>query len=290
MSPNLLPYFFLDPDHEEHSREEEGEKQNNFHTKINRGIYLLPNSLTLLGLFAGFYSIIAGIQGRFESATISLFVAMLMDFLDGRVARLTHTQSLFGAELDSLADIVSFGMTPALLVYTWSLCHLGKIGWLISFLFTAASALRLARFNSRSKLMEKNYFEGLPVPAGAGILCSFIWIGVDSHLSGHLLRLPLACLTILISLLMVSNLPYQNFKQVNFKGRVPFIAILTVLFVLVGIAIDPPKVLFFMFLIYSLSAPVIFLYPQWAKRRTPKKSKWVENSEQNALEFQEDEN
>lgn len=290
MSPNLLPGFLLDPNYQEDNQNTTKEGKNSrFSAKVNRGIYLLPNSLTLAGLFAGFYAIIAGIQGHFESAVVSLFVAMLMDFLDGRVARLTQTQSLFGAELDSLADIVSFGMTPALLLYTFSLCHLGKIGWLISFLFIASAALRLARFNARSKLTDQYYFEGLPVPAGAGVLSSVIWIGVDSQLSGPFLKIPIACLTVLVSLLMVSHFAYQSFKQVNFKGRVPFIAILTVLFVLVSIAIDPPKILFLLFLIYSLSAPFVMLYPKWAKKRTSKQTKWVDDEAQTTLEFHSEE-
>ena len=180
-------------------------------------------------------------------------------------------------------------MTPALLVYTWALCHLGKIGWLVSFFFTAAAALRLARFNSRSKLTEQHYFEGLPVPAGAGVLSSFIWVCIDNHLSSYALKIPLAVLTVLMSLLMVSNLGYQNFKQVNFKGRVPFIAILTVLFILVGVAMDPPKMLFLIFLIYSLSAPFVLLYPRWAMRRSSKKAKWVDNTQKMAVEFQSEE-
>lgn len=276
MAPDLLPSFFLnDPDNEEHQDESQEEtiQKTRFSPRLKKGIYLLPNSLTIAGLFAGFYAIIAGMQGSFETAAISIFVAMLMDFLDGRAARLTSTESLFGTELDSLADIVSFGVTPALVVYSWSLHQLGKIGWLIAFIFTAASALRLARFNSRPHLMEAAYFEGLPVPAAAGVLSSLVWMCMDNGFSGSKLRLPIALFTLLVSLLMVSNFHYQNFKQVNFKGRVPFIAILTVLFVLVGIAIDPPKVLFVIFLLYSLSTPLAFLYPP--SRQKPSRVKAI---------------
>lgn len=265
MKPLLPPSFFLsDQDQDEEalgSIEPESEapaytKAGHLKPKFRRGIYLLPNSLTIAGLFAGFYAIVAAMKGIFDRAAIAIFVAMIMDFLDGRVARLTHTESAFGTELDSLSDMVSFGITPALVLYSWSLYALGQLGWLAAFIFAAASALRLARFNTRIiKSIDKHYFQGLPIPAAAGILTSFVWACVEFEFSGPILAIPTACLTVLSGILMVSNLRYPSFKQVDLKGRVPFVSIITVVLILVGIAIDPPKVLFLVFSIYALSGP-----------------------------------
>lgn len=266
MSKKLSPSLFVKEEQTEHSKNQENYHDSTFNSnsKFRRGIYLLPNIITLSGLFAGFYAIIAAIQNQFEAAIISLTVAMIMDFLDGRIARLTHTQSIFGAELDSLADIVSFGLTPAIITYIWALSSLGKIGWLLAFLFTAGGALRLARFNAQEKLNEKFHFEGLPTPAAAGLLIMFVWLCIDSHFSGSSqVSILLGVLVAMSSLLMVSNLHYPNFKRLNFKGHVPFLAIVGVMLGLAGIALDPPKVLFGIFLIYALSAPVQSVYRYW---------------------------
>jgi len=256
------------------------------HPRFKRGIYLLPNSLTIAGLFAGFYAIIAAMEGKFETAIISVFIAMTMDFLDGSIARLTHTQSLFGTELDSLADIVSFGVTPGLIIYTWSLRYLGKIGWLIAFLFTASAALRLARFNAGVKLDDDTHFQGLPAPAAGGVLISFLWTCVENQWLGKTFAMPIALLTAFISLLMVSPLHYPSIKSLNFKGRVPFIAILTVLFALVGIALEPPRVLFFIFMVYSASPLIHLLSPSLSQKWLLKPKSF--SQEQSSLLLSED--
>ena len=229
-----------------------------------RGIYLLPNLFTIAGLFAGFYAIVSAMEGYFSNAAISIFIAMIMDFFDGRVARLTNTQSAFGAELDSLSDMVSFGVAPALVVYSWSLESLGKLGWLAAFVFAAAGALRLARFNTQ--VMDKRYFQGLPIPAAAGILASMVWLSVDSGIPGEVVDMTAAVLSILAAILMVSNVRYYSFKEIDLKGRVPFVAILLVVLVFVGISLDPPKILFLIFFCYGISGPILTLWGLHKKR------------------------
>ncbi len=232
-----------------------------------RGIYLLPNLFTLTALFAGFYSIVAAMKGRFELAAIAIFIAMLLDALDGRVARLTNTQTNFGAELDSLSDMVSFGVAPALLCYAWSLTSLGKIGWLAAFVFAATVALRLARFNTR-KSVDKRYFQGLACPAGAGILASVIWLCEQQGIDASSLSVLMAVITVATGALMVSNIPYRSFKDANLKDRVKFVTMLAVALVLVLVAMDPPKVLFVTLILYGLSGPFIRLWSLLKKRRT----------------------
>lgn len=247
---------------------EEGDRQAIYR---RRGIYLLPNLFTIAGLFAGFYAIVTAMEGYFSNAAIAIFVAMIMDFLDGRVARLTNTQSAFGAELDSLSDMVSFGVAPALVVYSWSLESLGKLGWLVAFIFAAAGALRLARFNTQAKIMDKRYFQGLPIPAAAGVLASMVWLGVDSEVPGDLMDMTAAVLAILTAILMVSNIRYYSFKEIDLKGRVPFVAILLVVLTFVGISLDPPKVLFLFFFCYGLSGLVLTLLALHKRRSLRKK-------------------
>lgn len=234
-----------------------------------RGIYLLPNLFTLTALFAGFYSIVAAMKGRFEIAAMAIFIAMIMDTLDGRVARLTNTQTNFGAELDSLSDMVSFGLAPALLCYTWSLMTLGKLGWLAAFIFTATVALRLARFNSR-KFSDKRYFQGLACPAGAGIIAGTVWICVQQDIVGTSLSVFMAFLTVGTGVLMVSSIPYRSFKDTNLKDRIRFVTMLIVALVLVMVAMDPPKVLFITFLCYGLSGPIVRLWAMLKKKRHSK--------------------
>jgi CDP-diacylglycerol--serine O-phosphatidyltransferase len=229
----------------------------------SRGIYLLPNLFTTAGLFAGFYAVVASMNGHFEQAAVAVFVAMIMDGLDGRVARMTNTQSAFGAEYDSMADIVSFGVAPALVTYNWALSQQGKIGWLAAFVFVAGGALRLARFNTQLGIADKRYFQGLAIPSAAAILAGMVWVGVDQNINGHDYGLPIAIFTIILGLLMVSNFRYYSFKEVNWRGRVPFIAILVVVLVFVLIAFQPPIVLFTVFSLYALSGPVVTL---WQKR------------------------
>ncbi|MES1927948.1 CDP-diacylglycerol/serine O-phosphatidyltransferase [Salinisphaera dokdonensis CL-ES53] len=233
-------------------------------SRRKRGIYLLPNLFTTGTLFAGFYSIIAATQGRFEVAAVAIFVAMLTDMLDGRVARLTHTESDFGIQYDSLADLVAFGLASGLLAYLYSLESLayysdvaGKLGWLAAFFYAASAALRLARFNiTRGGATEKKIFLGLPSPAAAGLLVGFVWVGADFGIQGSNLVVFVFALTVAAGVLMVSNVRYDSFKDLNFGERVPFRYILFMLIVFVLIVIDPPRILFLGFLVYALSGPV----------------------------------
>lgn len=242
-----------------------------------RGIYLLPNLFTTAGLFAGFYAIVAAMEGLFDVAAIAIFVAMIMDSLDGRVARLTNTQSAFGAEFDSLSDMVSFGIAPALVIYSWSLKSLGKLGWLAAFIFAAAGALRLARFNTQLGIADKRYFQGLPIPAGAGIIAGMVWLGVETAIPGASITLLIATMTVLTALVMVSNIRYHSFKQVDLKGRVPFVTILLVVLTFVAVSLDPPKVLFLIFFLYGVSGPLLTLWNLHKTRQLRRHSNVHEN-------------
>ena len=243
--------------------------------KTRRGIYLLPNMITTAGLFAGFYAIVAAMNGRFEAAAVAIFVAMIMDGIDGRVARLTNTQSEFGVQYDSLADMVSFGLAPALVMYEWSLKSMvsvgwAKLGWLAAFIFTAGAALRLARFNAQVETAEKNYFRGLPSPSAAGALAGMVWVGADLGLNGEDLVYGAFVLTVAMGLLMVSNIRYYSFKEFHFKNRVSFVAMLVVVLVYAFASIDPPKVLFAGFLVYAVSG-VVYTLVEIRKRRKARK-------------------
>lgn len=224
-----------------------------------RGIYWLPNLLTTAALFCGFYAIIAGMNGDYEQGAIAIFVAMIFDALDGRVARLANATSAFGAEYDSLSDMVSFGMAPAILVYSWGLNEFGKIGWVAAFIYVAAAALRLARFNTQVAVADKRYFQGLPSPAAAGVLASFIWILGDSSFS-QLTVVFVALLTVAMGLFMVSNFRYYSFKELKLKERVPFITMLLLIGVGVIVLIDPATLLFVSLFIYAASGVVLTLW------------------------------
>ena len=229
--------------------------------RSKRGIYLLPSVLTTFGMFAGFYSIISSINGDFTIAAISILIAMFWDTLDGRVARLTNTQSAFGAEYDSLADLVSFGLAPALLVYQWTLYELGRFGWLAAFVYLACAALRLARFNTQVGIADKRYFQGLPSPAAAGVIASMIWLKIWTFASfdsdvislGYYLG---AGITILCGLLMVSNIRYYSFKEFDSK-KASFRFLLVVILGLIILVSKPNIILFTGFFVYLLSGPVI---------------------------------
>jgi CDP-diacylglycerol--serine O-phosphatidyltransferase len=225
-----------------------------------RGIYLLPNLFTTGALFAGFYSIVASINHHFESAAIAIFVAMVLDGMDGRIARLTNTQSDFGVQYDSLSDMVSFGLAPALVMYQWALFGMGKPGWLAAFIYTACAALRLSRFNTQANSQDKRYFQGLPSPPAAAVLAGMIWCGEVYELIGETTSL-IFCLpvTIIVGILMVSNIRYHSFKEFDLKGRVPFMTVLIVVLVFVLIAIKPPLVLFLLAVIFAVSGPVLTL-------------------------------
>lgn len=240
--------------------------------KRRRGIYLLPNLFTTAGLFAGFYAIIAAMSGRFEAAAIAIFIAMFMDGMDGRIARMTNTQSDFGKEYDSLADMVSFGLAPALVIYQWALMPLGKIGFAAAFVFAAGAALRLARFNTQVGIIDKRYFQGLASPAAAALLVGFVWWGDDGAWVRGDISWIATVLTIAAGLLMVSNVRYSSFKDQDLKGKVPFFKILLMVAVFVLVAMDPPRVLFFIALIYAASGPVLTLVQlrqRRAERRPP---------------------
>ncbi|GAB4392468.1 MAG: CDP-diacylglycerol--serine O-phosphatidyltransferase [Gammaproteobacteria bacterium] len=232
-----------------------------------RGVYLLPNLFTTAGLFAAFYAIVMGMKGQYENAAMAIFVAMIADALDGRIARLTNTQTAFGAEYDSLADMVSFGVAPALVLYSWSLASLGKVGWLVAFIYTAAGALRLARFNTQVGIADKRYFQGLAIPSAAAITAGMVWLGVDRDINGHHISLLVALITFVVAILMVSNVRYYSFKTIDVKGRLPFIAGLVIVLLFVAISVDPPLILFSAFFIYGLSGPVMTLRHKYQKRR-----------------------
>lgn len=223
--------------------------------KRRRGIYLLPNLFTTACLFAGFYAIVAAMGNRFEAAAVAIFIAMIMDGLDGRIARLTNTQSDFGAQYDSLADLVAFGLAPSLVVYVFTLSELGKLGWLAAFIYAACAALRLARFNTQVGVADKRFFQGLASPAAAALVAGFVWVASDYEFESNILSFPALFLTVLAGLLMVSNIRYRSFKDLDLKGKVPFVTVLVVVMVFVFISIDPPQVLFAVFLLYALSGP-----------------------------------
>jgi len=245
--------------------------------RSRRGIYLLPNMVTTAGLFAGFYAIVAAMNGRFEAAAIAIFIAMVMDGLDGRVARLTNTQSDFGVQYDSLSDMVCFGLAPALVIYEWSLRYMvsvgwAKLGWLAAFIYAASAALRLARFNAQVATAEKSYFRGLPSPSAAGVLAGLVWAATDFGLEGEALVYLAFVLTVSMGLLMVSNIRYYSFKEFGFKNRVSFVAILVVVLVYAFASIDPPKVLFLGFLVYSIFGIIYTLVGIRNRRKARKRS------------------
>jgi len=244
--------------------------------RSHRGIYLLPNMITTAGLFAGFYSIVAAMNGRFEAAAVAIFIAMVMDGLDGRVARLTNTQSDFGVQYDSLSDMVCFGLAPALVMYEWSLRYMvsvgwAKLGWLAAFIYAASAALRLARFNAQVATAEKSYFRGLPSPSAAGVLAGLVWAATDLDMEGRSLVYLSFVLTVSMGLLMVSNIRYYSFKEIGFKNRVSFVAILAVVLVYAFASIDPPKVLFIGFLGYSIFGIIYTLVGIRNRRRARKR-------------------
>ncbi len=225
-----------------------------------RGIYLLPNAFTTAALFCGFYAIVMAMNLKFDQAAIAIFAAMVLDGIDGRVARLTNTQSEFGAQYDSLSDMVSFGVAPALVVYAWSLRGLGKLGWLAAFVYCAGAALRLARFNTNIEVVDKRYFQGLPSPAAAALVAGFIWLMDDLRFAGTDLSWASWAITVYAGLTMVSNVPFYSFKQVNFRKSVPFITIFLIVLAFVAVSSDPPKVLFMLFVAYGLSGYGVFFW------------------------------
>jgi CDP-diacylglycerol--serine O-phosphatidyltransferase len=231
-----------------------------------RGIYILPNLFTTAALFAGFYAIVQAMNGLFEQAAVAIFIAMVLDGLDGRVARLTHTQSAFGAEYDSLSDMVSFGAAPALIVYEWALKGMGKLGWMAAFIYCASAALRLARFNTNIDTVDKRYFQGLPSPAAAALVAGLVWVVIDNGLTGADVRAYACALTIFAGVSMVTNVLFYSGKEFNLRRSVPFIVIIAIVVGFLFISSYPPGVLFGLFLCYALSGYAFSAW-NWLQRR-----------------------
>lgn len=223
-----------------------------------KGIYLLPNLITLAAMFGGFYAIVMSMNGRFELAAIGIFVAMFLDGMDGRVARLTNTQSAFGEQMDSLSDMVSFGVAPALFTYEWALRGLGRWGWLAAFIYVACAALRLARFNVNVGVVDKRYFQGLPSPAAAALVAGCVWLLSDAGFTGAEVRWWMFGLVLYAGLTMATNVPFYSFKDLHIKRSVPFAAIVAIALGIAVINIHPPTVLFGLFIAYGLSGYLVY--------------------------------
>ena len=232
-----------------------------------RGIYLLPNLLTTAALFAGFYAIVQAMTDRFEHAAVAIFVAMVFDGLDGRVARMTRTQSAFGAEYDSLSDMVSFGAAPALVIFEWAMKGMGKWGWIAAFVYCAGAALRLARFNTNTATVDKRYFQGLPSPAAAALVAGFVWIINDLGIPGEDVRWYAFAITLFAGITMVSTIPYWSGKDINLRRSVPFMVLPAVVLGYVLVSSYPPGVLFALFLCYALSGYVMAALGWRARRK-----------------------
>ncbi len=229
-----------------------------------KGIYILPNLFTLAALFGGFYAVVMAMNGRFEQAAIGIFMAAVLDSLDGRVARMTNTQSAFGEQMDSLSDMVSFGAAPALIMYEWALKGLGKAGWIAAFVYCSCAALRLARFNTNIGVVDKRYFQGMPSPAAAALIIGFIWVMDDAGLreawSQPWLAWSAFGATLYAGLTMVTNVPFYSFKDISFKRSVPFIVIVLIALGIAVVNIHPPIVLFALFCVYGLSGYGVYVY------------------------------
>jgi CDP-diacylglycerol--serine O-phosphatidyltransferase len=242
--------------------------QNEEMRKRRKGIYMVPNMITLAALFGGFYAIVMAMNGRYDLATVAIFVAMVLDSLDGRVARMTNTQSAFGEQMDSLSDMVSFGAAPALIAYIWALSGLGRWGWIAAFVYCACAALRLARFNVNTGVVDKRYFQGLPSPAAAALVAGFIWLATEYGFKGSELVWPMFGLTLYAGLTMVTNVPFYSFKDLSLKKSVPFASIVLVALGIAVINIDPPTVLFALFVLYGLSGYAVYFWRKTKGRQT----------------------
>ncbi len=242
--------------HDGHDPELDGEEV--LPRKRRKGIYILPNLFTLAALFGGFYAIVMAMNGRFDQAAIGVFCAMVLDSLDGRVARMTNTQSAFGEQMDSLSDMVSFGAAPALIAYVWALTSLGRWGWIAAFVYCACAALRLARFNVNTAVVDKRFFQGLPSPAAAALVAGFIWLMHEAGIRGEEVRWFMFALTLYAGLTMVTNVPFYSFKDLSIKRSVPFAVIVLIALGIAVINIDPPTVMFGLFVIYGFSGYVLY--------------------------------
>lgn len=238
-----------------------------FNPELRRkGIYILPNLFTTAALFSGFFAIVMAMQGSFERAAVAIFVAMVLDGLDGRVARLTRTQSAFGAEYDSLSDMVSFGAAPSLVMYEWALKDLGRFGWIAAFIYCAGAALRLARFNTTLEVMDKRYFQGLPSPAAAALVAGFIWVAIDNGLAGADLSWLAAATTVFAGVTMITNVRYYSFKDINLRKSVPFVAVAAIALVFALMALRPEVTLFGFFVGYALSGYVMAAWRKFQRK------------------------
>ncbi len=249
-------------------------------SRLRRGIYILPNLFTTAALFAGFYAVVAALDGNFDKSAIAIFVAMVLDGMDGRVARMTGTESVFGKEYDSLSDMVSFGLAPALVVYQWGVASLadygwiwGKLGWLVAFFYAVAAALRLARFNARIGMVDKRYFEGLPSPAAAGLVGGAVWLGTELDLVGLPVLFVGFLITAIAGALMVSGFMYYSFKEWTLGERVPFAYLLLIPAMFMLIALNPSVVLSVMFGAYALSGPLVSMWRRLRRRHKPAQPK-----------------
>ena len=257
--------------------------------KRRKGIYILPNLFTLAGLFGGFYAIVMAINGRFDLAAVGVFAAMVLDSLDGRVARMTNTQSAFGEQMDSLADMVSFGAAPALIAYVWALKGLGRWGWIAAFVYCACAALRLARFNVNTGVVDKRYFQGLPSPAAAALIAGFIWLLTESGIKGTdaLWGIAIPWITFVLALYagltMVTNVPFYSFKDVHMKKSVPFAVIVLIALGIAVINIDPPTVMFGVFVVYGLSGYAIYIWRKFKGVQTSVISTSTEEPDERGL-------
>ena len=231
-----------------------------FNPALRRGgIYILPNLFTTAALFCGFFAIVQAMKGGFDLAAMAIFTAMVLDGLDGRVARLTNTQSAFGAEFDSLSDMVSFGVAPALVAYAWLLNGLGRLGWVAAFIYCAGAALRLARFNSSAEATDKRFFQGLPSPAAAALVAGFVWFMIDLELSGPYVRWTACVLVLFAGITMVTNVRFYSFKDFNLRRRVPFVFIVGIAVAIALLSYEPSVALFGLFAIYALSGYFLLL-------------------------------
>jgi CDP-diacylglycerol---serine O-phosphatidyltransferase len=250
-----------------------------------RGVYLLPNAFTTANLFAGFYAIVQAMNGHFTLAAMAIFVAMVLDSLDGRVARMTNTQSAFGEQYDSMADLISFGAAPALVVYEWSLRGMGKLGWLAAFIYVAGAAVRLARFNTNIGIVDKRYFQGLPSPSAAAMVAGLVWIATDLRetrwieATGTDLRWVAWAITVYAGLTMVSNAPFYSFKDINLKRTVPYMVVPGIILAFVLVSYDPPLVLFSLFLFYGLSGYMLWIWRWHSGRDAPWRAQPADSSE-----------
>ena len=245
-----------------------------------RSIYLLPNAFTTANLFAGFYAVVQAINGRFEIAAIAIFVAMIFDGMDGRVARLTNTQSAFGEQYDSLSDMTSFGIAPALVMYQWVLQDLGRWGWLAAFIYVVGAALRLARFNTNIAVVDKRFFQGLPSPAAAALLAGFIWVAIDNRLQLGTATIAWCAfvITVYAGIAMVTNTPFYSGKSFALGHSVPFWVMLVLVAAFVFVSSDPPLMLFGLFVIYGLSGWVIMAW-RWRRARELNRRRQESNAE-----------